>query len=391
MKYYETNYDEYISSVEKYNLHPEMKTIYENFPKDINNLKNMIIYGSSGVGKYSQVLYLLKKYSPTELKYDKKIVATTEKQQYKYNMSDIHYEIDMSLLGCNSKILWHEIFFQIIDIISVKQNKIGIIVCKNFHLIHSELLEIFYSYMQQYNHSHTNIKIIFFIITEHISFLPNKIINSCHILKLKRPSIELYNNTALTNKEHIIKKSFLQKIEQHKQKMNMKNETDCKMEFKNEEKYEDDEENEKQENENLSNILEGIDINGITNIKELNSFYMINSTDEIPNDIFNIICDNIITEILNPSKITFTGFRDKLYDLLTYNLDMNECLWYIIYYLIENNKRIEKIQLSEKDISDILIKTYPFFKYFNNNYRPIFHLESIMYYIVNKIHKFDEL
>jgi len=64
---------------------------------------------------------------------------------------------------------------------------------------------------------------------------------------------------------------------------------------------------------------------------------------------------------------------------------MNECLWYILTFFIESNNK-----LSEKDISDILIKTYPFLKYFNNNYRPIFHLESIMYYIINKIHKLDE-
>ena len=67
----------------------------------------------------------------------------------------------MSLLGCNSKTLWHEIFFQLVDIISVKQNKIGIIVCKNFHTINSELLEIFYSYMQQYNMKNSNILIKF--------------------------------------------------------------------------------------------------------------------------------------------------------------------------------------------------------------------------------------
>ena len=30
-----------------------------------------------------------------------------------------------------------------------KNNKKGIILCKNFHLINSELLEIFYSYMQK--------------------------------------------------------------------------------------------------------------------------------------------------------------------------------------------------------------------------------------------------
>ena len=39
---------------------------------------------------------------------------------------------------------------QIMDSIIAKDNKTGIIVCKNFHCIHNELLEIFYSYMQKF-------------------------------------------------------------------------------------------------------------------------------------------------------------------------------------------------------------------------------------------------
>jgi len=66
----------------------------------------------------------------------------------------------MSLLGCNSKLLWHEIYQQLVDIISAKTEKSGIIVCKEFHNIHSELLENFYSYMQNNNDSSINIKFI---------------------------------------------------------------------------------------------------------------------------------------------------------------------------------------------------------------------------------------
>ena len=57
----------------------------------------------------------------------------------------------MALLGCNAKLLWNDIFNHIIDIISTSKHKKGIIVCKNFHEIHSELLEIFYSYMQTFH------------------------------------------------------------------------------------------------------------------------------------------------------------------------------------------------------------------------------------------------
>ena len=86
----------------------------------------------------------------------------------------------MSLLGCNSKLLWHDIYQQIVDIISAKTDKSGIIVCKEFHNIHSELLENFYSYMQENNSSAINIK--FILITEEISFIPDSILNCCEIM-----------------------------------------------------------------------------------------------------------------------------------------------------------------------------------------------------------------
>ena len=139
---------EYIQENKRANIHPKLDKIYSKFPKTLNELKNVIFYGPSGTGKYTQMLHLIKKYSPTELKYEKKISVNFNKQSYFFKISDIHYEVDMSLLGCNSKLLWHEIYQQIIDIISAKADKSGIIVCKYFHEIHSELLENFYSYMQ---------------------------------------------------------------------------------------------------------------------------------------------------------------------------------------------------------------------------------------------------
>ena len=110
MKFYESHFEEYIDSVDRFNLHPELIQQYSMFPKKISDFENLIVYGGCGIGKYSQVLYFLKKYSPSNLKYEKKITIVNEKQTYIYHISDIHYEIDMSFLGCNSKTLWHDIF-----------------------------------------------------------------------------------------------------------------------------------------------------------------------------------------------------------------------------------------------------------------------------------------
>ena len=190
MKFYETHFEEYINAIQKQNLHPKLEKIYKKFPETLQELKNVIIYGPSGVGKYTQMLKSIKKYSPSELKYDKKISVTFNKQPYFFKISDIHYEIDMSLLGCHSKLLWHDIYQQILDILSAKNNKTGIIVCKDFHNIHSELLENFYSYMQDNNSLSVNIKYI--LLTEVASFIPDSILNCCEIINISRPTKMAY-------------------------------------------------------------------------------------------------------------------------------------------------------------------------------------------------------
>ena len=135
---------------------------------------------------------------------------------------------------------------------------------------------------------------------------------------------------------------------------------------------------------NAVKILQEIDTNTLMNIKEIQSLSLISSTEEIPKDIFNIICDKIIHEITECDMIHFMNFRDSLYDILIYNLDMTECVWYILTHFILNG------QLKSRDVSAVLQKIYVFLKYFNNNYRPIYHLESIMFYIIVKIKGYDK-
>jgi hypothetical protein len=125
MKFFETHFEEYVNENMKMNLHPKLNKIYDKFPETLYELKNLIFFGPKGTGKYTQMLKSIKKYSPSELKYEKKISITYNKQPFFFKISDIHFEIDMSLLGCNSKLLWHEIYQQIIDIISTKTEKMG--------------------------------------------------------------------------------------------------------------------------------------------------------------------------------------------------------------------------------------------------------------------------
>jgi hypothetical protein len=115
------------------------------------------------------------------------------------------------------------------------------------------------------------------------------------------------------------------------------------------------------------------------NIKETESFSLMNNGSEIPKDNFNTICNNIIQELLQYNTLSFTQFRDTIYDILVYNLDIPECLWYVISYFIQRNI------FTENEVHGIMEKMYIFLKQYNNNYRPIYHLESIFFYIITII------
>ena len=44
MKFYETHFEEYIHESDRINLHPKLEKIYQQFPKKIQQLKNIVVY-----------------------------------------------------------------------------------------------------------------------------------------------------------------------------------------------------------------------------------------------------------------------------------------------------------------------------------------------------------
>ena len=79
-------------------------------------------------------------------------------------------------------------------------------------------------------------------------------------------------------------------------------------------------------------------------------------------------------------QIRFTQLRELLYDILIYDFDITECAWHLITEL----KR--KGLLHDDDMSAVLIDTYKFLQYYNNNYRPIYHLENFVFMLINIIY-----
>lgn len=388
MKYYETTCAEYIAASKLLDVHPELAPLSESMPTELNKLGNMVFYGPSGTGKYTQFLRFIERYATVGLKTEK-MTASTEKQKYEYHISDIHYEIDMALLGCESKKLWNECFFQIVDVISAKWSKSGIILCKNFQSIHSELLDVFYSYMQ---HCRTlPIHIVFVILTEHVSFIPNRILQCCKLIHVKRPSAELYSKmgsgyeSSTQPKSH---KYFMKRISPDP--------VVCQTTFDDDQFPIEDHSitgesgTEKQEpyigssdperilQQNKKEIIPEY----LLNMKEVHSIAKLASP---PKDVFNIVCDNIIAKMTPRENLNIISLRENLYDILLYGLDVSECLWYIIHYLVENEILVDE---TGGVISQIMDKINSFLKFYNNNYRPIYHLESMFIYLITKIYKY---
>ena len=314
-KFYETHFEDYLNTNNKRDLHQKIdKEVFSKLPKKIEELPNIIVYGPKGIGKYTQVLKMLKRYSPSELKYEKKVTVNFNKSQLFYKVSDIHIEVDMSLLGCNAKILWNDIYNQLIDIACIKENKTFVIVCKNFQEIHSELLDNFYSYMQ--TTYYMSVKLIYVLVSDQISFIPDNIVNMSRIIHIARPNKTTYNKC-------ISKK-----------------------------------------------IKSDIDINHITNIKNIHS-----KITQLMNP-HEVTCNKILSCINNYNDMLFSQLRDLCYDIFIYNLDIYECIWYIIRCLTQEKR------IPDDKISDVLISAFNFFKYYNNNYRPIYHLENYILYLI---------
>jgi DNA polymerase III delta prime subunit len=348
-----SHFDDYLQKNKKHSMHPKLCVLYKKFPSTIHNLKNLIFYGPSGVGKYTQMLSCIQKYSPSELKYEKRLTVNFNKEQYLIKMSDIHFEIDMSLLGCNAKLLWNEIYLQIIDVIisSSSHNQVGIIVCTHFHKINSELLDNFYSYMQGIN----SIRLKYILISEHVSFIPDNIMHNCKVIHVPKPTASNYNKcsnashtsvaspaTAITNKNIILSPTTITK-------------------------------------DSSSSLHFPIPMTLPTMTKTIKCEQQ--RERELANCFpHESLCNVIIDNLKNPDNLKFLAFRDILYDILIYNYDVGECMWYILNDLINCGL------LQINDLSDILIETYTSLQYFNNNYRPIYHLENYMYNIISRIH-----
>jgi hypothetical protein len=193
-----------------------------------------------------------------------------------------------------------------------------------------------------------SVRLKYILISEHVSFIPDNIMHNCKIIHVPKPTACNYNKCSQVSHQDSQsqqqKLSFTASITVSEKNIILQ---DTMLPFALTKKY-------KREQEQERDVVNGC-----------------------PHEM---LCNTILDNLKNTDNLKFLAFRDVLYDILIYNHDLGECMWYILNNLINCGL------LQVNDLSDILIETYMSLQYFNNNYRPIYHLENYMYNIISIIH-----
>jgi len=182
------NYDKYLQQIKL----TKKKESYFDLELSETKTNHYLFYNKNNYNGYLYSLQAIKKYSPSNLKYSRKIELQLNNNEYLFNISDIHVEIDFTLLGVNECNIFQELFVHIKE--NMLHNKRFIIIlCLNFEHIKKELLKIFYSFMND-----NGIKFIF--ISNQVSFLEENILNNIVVKRIEnKNSTEISPQTTLNS------------------------------------------------------------------------------------------------------------------------------------------------------------------------------------------------
>jgi len=76
---------------------------------------------------------------------------------------------------------------------------------------------------------------------------------------------------------------------------------------------------------------------------------------------------------------TMSELREDLYTILVFNLNVERICLYLITHLTTENKL------------PMVKETVLFLQYYNNNYRPIYHLEKYIYSLMSIVHNIKNI
>ena len=81
-------------------------------------------------------------------------------------------------------------------------------------------------------------------------------------------------------------------------------------------------------------------------------------------------------------QLDFMELRENIYKIFIYQQD----IFFFLFQLLKCN--VQKKTIHAENICNIILKLTSFLTFFNNNYRPIYHLESFIMYLCKVIHDF---
>lgn len=291
-------FEQYVANLEHCDFHPGVRKVRDSCPQNVSPMPHLLLNGPPGVGKYTQALGFVAKYSPSALRYEKRMEVTGEKSTYSLRISDVHFEVDMETLGCHSRAMWSTIHAQIVDAVRAKTPPVGFIICRNFHKTHKELLEVFYYYMAT-----PEIRLI--LISDHIGFLPRRIIDRCFRIPLSCPPASRIRAGGV--------------------------------------------------------LCESVGKNMKSTTEERISL----------SDRHDPLCSALATLISSPDPADYVSLRSKFYDVLIQQHHMPAVVWNLVRSLIISGA------ISTEKLPDLFKVICRFYRLYNNNYRPIYHLECL--------------
>lgn len=314
----EYKFDDYINAKRnEYDIHPSVTEVNRRL-HELGRRTNVIYYGPDGVGKYSCALDYISRHSKSNLGYEKRMVVETAKGDVVIKISDIHFEVDISLLGCNAKQVWDDVMKHIYDVLSLWKERKAFILCRNFQDIHSELLDIFYSYMQTTNRT---TKVSYVILTNCTSFIPSNILKRCVKVCVPRPSKPA---AAFLNKQS-----------------------------------------------KPGNVVSA------NNLRKWKDNMLGSQQDVIVRDIV----DAITNVSIDKAGFDFISLRDRIYDISVMAQNPWSVVWSVLSTLLAEDR------VPEAKASEVIDETTRFLELFNNNYRPIYHLERYVYFLATIVNE----
>lgn len=330
----------YINKKNNNNYHKKITNIIDYIVNE-NELANIILYGPEGSGKYSIALEIINNYSKSNLKYEKKCNIEKNKEDIEFKLSDIHYEIDLDKLGCNQKNSFINYYEHIRDIIKskkvfIKQNK------KTISILNENNNEL----KEDINNKNYKINIDGIILIKNFDNISFELLNIFN-------SFINYDNLFIKNRLNIKYILLLKNISYIPDYI-----LNLFLVI------------------NIPKPLLNKKINTKVKINEISNLMMLNEN----NKIFIKNDNNIkkMIELLNTEFINIEDLRNTIYNVLIYQENEFEFIYKIMKYLI-----IEK----NINLNNINSKLEYFLQYYNNNYRPIFHLENLFisfYLLVQK-------